>query len=374
MSQLVGNTVEDNQNNEVPKSDFSQIIQNIILVLVRIKDIIKERYLLLVLVILLGIGWAIYSVLNKDYIYRASITFILKEDEVSKLGSQLDPLSSFFISKTVSQSINLDKLIEVAYSQSLLSNMLFNKCIIGGREDYLINHILIIYYNYKTSYFHSYRGLNGLNRQQFRVFSSVSGLIRGSATITQTRSGAFVVRLEMEDEELTKVTLELFYQNISNFYIDKSTEKAQFNYIFLRNRLDSVRNMLYSSEYQVANFEDRAKNLLLETARVPQVRQIRNVEFYKSLYGELISAYEKSKISLNNITPVFQILSRPYYPLAVISRSTFVIVLTAGLVVGFILILIVVFFYIKKFVWSKYKYLFKNTNEHIERQNTEEGN
>src|SRR5690606_22583123 len=126
----------------------------------------------------------------------------------------------------------------------------------------------------------------------YRVFNNVSGIIRNSIVISQTKSGAFQVKIVMKNEELTKVTTELFYQNLNNFYIDKTTEKAQANYIFLRNRLDSVRNMLYSSEYQVANFEDRAKNLLLNTAKVPQIRQKRNTEFYQNLYGNLITSFE----------------------------------------------------------------------------------
>ena len=239
------------------------------------------------------------------------------------------------------------------------SKIIFNKCIINGKEDYLINHFLSNYYGNNDSYIKSYRGLNGLDRSQYRVFNNVSSIIKRNIKIDQTKSGAFVLKLTTVNEELSKISTELLYQNISNFYIDKTTEQAQRNYVFLRNRLDSIRNMLYSSEYQVANFEDRSRNLLLVTARVPQIRQQRNTIFYETIYGEVLKSFESSKVTLNNITPVFQILQRPYYPLDAITRSKLIIVLISSVIIFFVSLLTLILLYLKIYEWPKYRHLFK---------------
>lgn len=339
-------------------SDLQNIVTQIVIVYRRSKVILWKYLWLFLLIFICGIGRAAYLILNKEISYKASVTFILQEENASSGSSVADPLSSYLLTRNTSQAINLEKMREISFSQKVLTNLLFNKCLIRGRDDYLINHILVIYYGNENAFFKSFRGLNGLNRNQYRVFSNVSSIVRKSITITQTKSGAYVVTIAMKNEELTKVTTELFYQNLSNFYIDKTTEKAQANYIFLRNRLDSVRNMLYSSEYQVANFEDRARNLLLNTARVPQTRQKRNTQFYQTLYLDLIRTFENSKVSLNNITPIFQLLQRPYYPLAAITQSSSLILIFNMLIIFGVMILLLILLYLKIYLWPEYKYIF----------------
>ncbi len=344
-------------------TDFQKIIVQVVFIYGRSKEIVRKYLWLFIFIFVCGLGISIYSILNKEVLYSAVISFILRDDDGAQLNANVDPLSSYLLTQATSQTINLDKILEISISQKLLSNLLFNKCIIKGKDDYLINHILVIYYGKEVSYFKSYRGLNGLNRSQYSVFNNVAMLLRKSISITETKSGAFVINLSLQNEELAKITAELFYQNLSNFYIDKTTEKAQNNYIFLRNRLDSVRNMLYSSEYQVANFEDRARNLLLNTARVPQVRQKRNTEFYQVLYADLIKSFESSKVTLNNITPIFQLLSRPYYPLPALAQSSILILVINMVITGFIMVVLLLLLYVKIHLWPGYRYLFKVDKE-----------
>lgn len=357
--------------NEVPNgsdsnADLKKIIETIKLVIKRSKLLLRKYILLFLLIFVCGIGYAVYSILNKEILYMSSVTFMLGDESANSQNSVIDPLSSYLLTRSISQTINLDKMKGIAMSQKLLSNLLFNKCVIRGKDDFLMNHILIIYYGMDASYFKSYRGLNGLDRNQYRVYQRVASLIAKSTTVEQTTAGLYVLKVSMINEELAKVTSELIYQNLSNFYIDKTTEKAQRNYLFLRNRLDSVRNMLYSSEYQVANFEDRSRNLLLNTARVPQVRQQRNTEFFNAIYAELLRSFENSKVSLNNITPIFQLLNRPYYPLTVVTKSSQIILVINVMISFFLMLLLLIVLYVKNYIWPEYRVLFFSQSDNIE--------
>ncbi|MCO5231726.1 MAG: hypothetical protein M9958_11300 [Chitinophagales bacterium] len=349
--------------------DFQKLVQFILKFIARSKKIIKKYLWAFLILFIIGIGTTIYFILNKEKVYSAGIMFVLKDDDASnpmQQGANLaDPLSSFLLNRTTSQAVNIDRLTEIVNSQKLLSNVLFNKCIIEGKEDFLINHFLKQYYGVTDSYFTNYSGLKSFDRNKYRVFLQIFSLIRKNISVEQTKSGAFIMKILTNNEELSKVTSELLYQNLSNFYIDKTTEKAQRNYVFLRNRLDSIRNMLYSSEYQVANFEDRSRNLLLYTARVPQVRQQRNTIFYETLYLEVLKLFETSKVTLNNITPIFQILSRPYYPLSLVTMSSLLIVIIGLFVTSIVLFLVLILFYLKIHVWPDYKYLFQYKGEEV---------
>lgn len=360
------NWTSEDQSAADSSSDLKRIISLIIVFLRRCKILVKKYLWLFLSVFILGLGVSLYLILNKEVKYQANLLFILQEEvSTNPISDLADPLSNYLLTRATSQTINLDKMKEIAFSQKLLSNLLFNKCIINGSDNYLINHFLMVYYNSDQSFFKSYRGLNGLNRNQFRVFLDICYILINSIDISQTQAGGFLISITLKNEELTKVTSELMYQNLNNFYIDKTTEKAQSNYVFLRNRLDSVRNMLYSSEYQVANFEDRARNLMLNTARVPQVRQQRNTEFYQNLYANLIVTFENSKVALNNITPLFQLLQRPYYPLTEITRSSRLILFLSMLGTSFFMLFILLFLYFRAYMWPQYKSLFQVEKESI---------
>jgi hypothetical protein len=337
------------------ESDGQKLFAALVRISASLINLFKKHWIVFSIIILIGAGITIYMILTVRSTYNANILFMLQDDVASGSSSVVDPLSAFMLSRETSQTINIDRLKEISLSQRVLVNVLFSKCVIRGKEDYLINHYLKIYYNYADSYYKNYRGLSGLNRNQFRVLSRViASLKKDQVQITQNKSGAYVLMTKTIDEELSKVFCEIHYQNTSNFYIDKTTEKAQGNYIFLRNRLDSIRNMLYATEYQVANFEDRAHNLLLFTARVPQNRQARNTEFYQVLYGETLKSFETSKVTLNNITPIFQILNRPYYPLY-FERESRTITLIVGMIVTFFIIaLFLGILYIREHVWPEY--------------------
>jgi|GEM_PF-2583861 len=349
-----------NQGNETGSDkggDFKSILNKLILVYNRSLDILLSYKLLFSLVIILGLAIIVYKILTIERQFQAIIVFMLQEENENTVNTAnlADPLSSFLLTRATSQTINIDRIKEISTSQKVITNLLFNKCIIRGQEDYLINHFLKVYYGYTESYFKNFRGLNGLDRNQYKVFSKIYSLVRGCIFIDQSKSSAYILRTTTMDEELSKITCELFYQNLSNFYIDKTTEKAQRNYVFLRNRLDSVRNMLYSAEYQVANFEDRAHNLLLNTARVPQNRQFRNTQYYQTLYGETLKSFEASKVTLNNITPIFQVLQRPFYPLLEIRASKILTVLIGGVLMFLAVMLLIALLYIKRYVWPDYK-------------------
>lgn len=349
-----------------------ETLKSLILFYKRFKLLLKKYWYVAALLFIFGFATTIYYFLNRTTNYVASLTFMLQEEnEPNAQGasaiSAVDPLASFLLTRVTTQAISLDRLKDISLSQKVITNMLFNKCIIKGKEDFLANHYLNVYYGYGPEpYFRNFRGLNSLKREEYLVFKKILGSIRiFNVGIEQTKSGAYVLKIASIDEELSKVMCELFYQNLSNFYIDKTTEKAQRNYIFLRNRMDSVRNLLYATEYTVANFEDRSHNLLLTTARVPQSRQYRNTEYYTAIYGETLKSFEASKVALNNITPVFQVLERPFYPLFS-ERFSGILTLIIGVFATFFLILLVFgIIYLKIYLWPKYKHLLLKTSEEV---------
>lgn len=360
-------TTEKAEESKQEEGDSEKLLSSLVRISMDLWVIFRKHLAVFSVFIIIGAGITIYKIMTVKSTYNANILFMLQDDVTNSTSNFVDPLSAFMLSRETSQTINIDRLKEISLSQRVLVNVLFSKCVIRGKEDYLINHYLKLYYNYSDSFFKNYRGLSGLNRNQFRVLSKViTSLKRDAISIIQNKSGAYILVIKTIDEELSKVMCEIHYQNTSNFYIDKTTEKAQGNYIFLRNRLDSIRNMLYATEYQVANFEDRAHNLLLYTARVPQSRQSRNTEFYQVLYGETLKSFETSKVTLNNITPIFQILNRPYYPLNYERESRTITLIVGMFITFFITSLFLGLLYFREHIWPKYRAIIRQVRDSSE--------
>lgn len=349
---------------------FSDFIKSAYFYIKKISHVIN-RYKLIYILIIIGVGaLTIYQYYNRKSEFTSKITFTLYEDtesSSSSLQQNLPDIANLNLSTLVASSIDIFKLQDIAFSQKVLSKLLFSKCIVRNKEDYFINHYYRIVAKSSIN-FRNYNGLSNLTRQEFKQYSSVENALKNISKISFTDGKSYFITVNTSDEEITKVLSELFYQSLSNYYIEKATEKAYRNYTFLRNRLDSLSNAVYSTDYDIADFQDRSNNLLLYTARVPQNRKIENSEINKTLYLETLKNYENSRVTLNNVTPLFQILSRPYYPLTSTTVTLTHIVLINMLIFSVIFILITGLLFFYYYHWDEIKALLHDVNKEFNKE------
>jgi uncharacterized protein involved in exopolysaccharide biosynthesis len=344
-------------------SQFSEFIKNIYYYYKKVGKIISNYKLLYIIVFLSAILYTLYKYYNRASEFTSKITFTLYEDaQSSSLQQNIPDIANLNLSTLVASSIDIFKLQDIAFSQKVLSKLLFSKCIIRNKEDYFINHYYRLIINSSIN-FRDFHGLSNLTRQEFKQYMIAENALKNITKISFTDGNSYYITVNTSDEEVTKILSELFYQSLSNYYIEKATEKAYRNYTFLRNRLDSLSNAVYSTDYDIADFQDRSNNLLLSTARVPQNRKIENSEINKTLYLETLKNYENSRVTLNNVTPLFQILTRPYYPLTSTTETLTHILLINALIFFVVIILLTAFLFIYYYYWADFKNIIKEANK-----------
>ena len=132
---------------------------------------------------------------------------------------------------------------------------------------------------------------------------------------------------------------------LTNFYVDRITEKGRTNLAIIQKKVDSVAIALKYSEYALAKWKDSNFQLVKAEGMMAEMDLRRNVEVNNSIYIEGIKQLEISKFNLLQDTPFLQIIDKVSLPLDSIKLST-----KKGIVQGFLigLLLSVSFVFLKK--------------------------
>jgi hypothetical protein len=118
---------------------------------------------------------------------------------------------------------------------------------------------------------------------------------------------------------------------------------------------------LENSEYNLADYKDKANNLITFKAELDEIRYIRNKSLLEGMYSETARGLEASKTNLQTIMPLFQTIDEPHLPLQRIitsSNAQMSFYALFGIVLDVIFIALV---YLKRHYWLGIKAMFKET-------------
>lgn len=314
--------------------------------------IIKSYALLFVIPVILTGLYGYYKGTQVKPTYTAKITFFLSEERPQLPGSgQFANL----LQQTNINFGNPKKLKEYAFTEKVGSKMIFKKYIFRGREDYLANHYLRLISGYKESYFKDFTTVNDMSIPDYLVFKKILGGIRGMVSIDYNEAEIYSITITTGDEEFSKLLCECFYDNLIDYYIDRATRKAKITVDFLEEKLAYVKAQLENSEFNLADYKDKANNLVTFKADLNETRYLRNKALLESLYAMTATALEGSKTNLQSIMPLFQTIDEPHLPLqknVVSTRNQFIMYMMIGVFIDIIVIAII---YVRRHYWHSIK-------------------
>lgn len=296
---------------------------------------------------LLGYGFAY---LQKPK-YIAKFSFLLNEnDGVPSLNlSSLAGLAGMGIGG--GSNINDDKLLFISFSRNLLGKTLLDTSTINEKKTCLANHYIDIYgltESFKSDtllkdfvYFNN-NDINKLTYKENKVLDILVNKIveskqliieskKKSGIVTQS-SGIVTIEFSSINENFSKNFIDNLYDNISSYYINKTISKQLKTYNAIKNRADSIKNVLLSLENYGAQMFDKNLKVVRMEGRVNIERTRRDVEMLSLMYAEVIKNQEIAKFSLDNQTPFFQIVDQPTLPLFKQKTSKLVSAIVGSLV------------------------------------------
>jgi hypothetical protein len=324
---------------EVPVSDNDMSLKEVFL---RVKEYIVyllRRWHLILLFATLGgaLGWFLYHDVPDNY--EASLTFMLNEDEGSSSSGGVGLiLGQFGFSGGSGSGYNLEKVLALSKSNRIIDAVLLDP--IHQEEDsFLLANELIKLYN-----LHEDWNATELEAFRFNAGSSMSLNIQGNSVLGQVRDLMFGRRQGVENlmagqfsedtgiVELKATTrsesasVELVskqYEQLSTYYINKTTERQRLTFKLLTKKVDSIRLELTRVEYTLAELKDQSTGVFNRIFSVRMTRLQREAAGLSILYMEALKNREVTEFTLRNSTPFFQLIDAPSRPLNIVRISTF---------------------------------------------------
>jgi hypothetical protein len=282
--------------------------------------------------ILLVCAFQVYSYLTFEPIYPAKITFSVDEDEGGSSPGLTGILGQFGLGSVRPSRYNLDKILALSKSRRVIENTLFSKLAIDGKEDFLANHMLREYDLATTStkegetkeFLFTHDSLALFNRTENEMLMMLYNFIIGppdnpkkalvSADYNED-TNIMSLNVSTTSEALSLALARRMFESLSNYYVNKAIEKQLKTYKVVSTKKDSVLAVLKSTEYQLANFKDSHRGLLMRTDQINELRLQREITALSAMYAEVLKNTEVADFSLKNKMPFIQVIDSPLSPI-----------------------------------------------------------
>lgn len=344
--------IQDNSTSDVEEIQDEGLVK-VIAVGKEILGIAKSYALLFIIPVIITGLYGYYLGKQVKPTYTAKITFFLSEErpQVPGGGSNFSNL----LQSTNANFGNPKKLKEYAFTEKVCSKMLFKKCVFRGREDYLANHYLRLNSGYTSSYFKDFTSVRDMSIPDYLIFKQILNGVKSVVTIEYNEAEIYSITITSGDEEFSKLLCEVFYNNLIDYYVERATKKAKITVDFLEEKLAYVKAQLENSEYNLADYKDKSNNLVTYKADLNETRYIRNKALLEGLYAETARGLEASKTNYYSISPLFQTVDEPHFPLqknVVSTRQQFIMYCLIGLIIDVVIIGLI---YFRRHFWSSVK-------------------
>jgi G-rich domain on putative tyrosine kinase len=330
-------------------------------------EIIKQWYIIVIFCIPTT-GIMIYKAFRNRPEYYAKLTFMVNSDDSKSVGGAAASILGQFGLGGGDSKDNLDKILALSKTNTILEKALFKKVIVDGVTDCYANQLirdLFIHEQWEkdtsglkgflfsttdlakpnrkeslTGYLYSDDNTNKLTRVESNALKAlIDKLVGNEGEVAlfnsnyDKKTGIMSLTLNTHSEDLSIKLLEEIYLQLSKFYIDKTVEKQKRSYELVSAKADSIESALNGVEYRQADFEDHNRMILFEKAKLPKLRLNRDRTVLNLMYNEAVKNQELAEFSLKNKIPYVQAIDTPFPPIKPVKQSKVKALLT-GLLLG----------------------------------------
>lgn len=344
---------------EHPNQNQGVSIKDLIL---KIKEFWFEawrNWWIIALFILVVLAFQVYQVFTQKAYYPSQLTFMVNEQEGGGgLGAMAGVLGNFGLGR--GGDFNLEKMLELSKSRKIIQNVLLSKGQMYNREDYYANHLINLY-EYHEEWAEDTTGLNGFlftnsdpsnfSRAENKALMALHTRVIGNRdrgidpllnSSVSENTGIMTLKLVSLSEDFSIGFLRAVYENLSDFYVNKTIEKQQHTYDAVKSKADSLKTELSSAEYSLANFLDRNRGLYNKKDQLNQLRLEAKVKYLAAAWATVEEQKEVAEFSLRDRTPVVQVIDLPIAPIKPVKKSLImagIISILLGTFLGLLLII-----------------------------------
>lgn len=338
--------MEQNSNNEISLADLFRKFG-------RLARYIKSKGKVIMIWIGIGIAAGLCYSLFKKPTYTAVCTFVLEDSKQGGLGQYSGLASLVGINVNSSSGIfEGDNILELYKSRAMIEKALLSTYNFGGKSEQLIDRFIDMN-GLRAS---DKAGSNGIgnisfsgdpasfNRKQDSIITSLVTMINKKVlSVSKPDKKLSIINVEVTsvDEGFSKSFSDKIVQTVNNFYVQTKTKKALQNVQTLQKQADSIRLVLNSSIYGVANANDAAPNAnpFMSSLHVPSQKRQIDVQASSTIYNEIVKNLEVAKMSLREEAPLVQVIDAPVLPLKKNKFGKIKGIISGGVIFGLISVL-----------------------------------
>jgi uncharacterized protein involved in exopolysaccharide biosynthesis len=322
----------ETQTNEITLLDLAKILKSTLRFLYSYKIVIISF-------VLVGAISLYFVGKNKLVNYISKSTLILEsQNETSQLGS----LAAQF-GMGSSSNLTEDKLLLVSSSSTVVKNTLFNKAIVNGKNDFLINHIIsskayLSKFNINPKY--SYDSINYNSKTGDTLLKNVIHLVKHNYTTESEIPGSIELKAEFESEDLSYSFNNILVKELNKFFIESSISLEQKNLEQVRIKADSLNSLLKVNERKLAQLKDSRINMIKVQGFVDELIIEREIIFLAEMYSESLKTQEVLRLKLMLKKPAISIIDSPQRPLSKVTPNLKLFII-GGVFLGLFLSLLI---------------------------------
>ena len=318
-----------NTENKKPQEEIS--LQEIIVHLSNIKSKVWKHKLIIIIIAAIGATIGLTVSFFAKPTYTARLSFALQDDKGNSMSSLASLASQFGVNVGgASSAFGGDNLYELFTSHHLIEQTLLSPTSINGKNNNLLN-LYIDTYNLKEQWSKSNKpelqkmafplnqDRNSYSRAQDSILQSIYTTIvkKPMLTVAQRSKKLSIgdITFISQNETLSKLFVENLIRETTDFYIATKTKVSRDNYMKLLHQADSVKAIFNGAVAARASQADAVPNAVRQTASVGIVRSQSNMQVAGATYAEMIKNLEVMKMTINQETPLVQVIDTPTYPL-----------------------------------------------------------
>ncbi|MGB4775293.1 MAG: lipopolysaccharide biosynthesis protein [Daejeonella sp.] len=316
-----------------------------------------SKWLIIVIIGLIGSGIGYIYANSKKPIYKAELSFALEDEKSSGgIGGALGLASQFGfdLGGGGGGAFAGDNLLQLMKSRSMVEKALLTTVDIKGKKQTLAE-FYINFNKFRDQWKNkpelaNVHFLPNSDRSKFSLQQdSLLGefhktLINNNLSVAKVDKKLSIISVNVKsgNELFSKFFTELLVKEVSDFYVETKIKKSIQNVSILQHQTDSVRRELNGAISSVAASIDANPNPnpARQILRVPSQRRQIDATANQAILTELVKNLEISKVSLRKETPLIQVIDRPILPLEKEQFSKLKGIILGAIISGFLAIII----------------------------------
>ena len=288
---------------------------------------VMSKWFLIILAIAIGavVGY-VYTLVTADQ-YEADYSFFINNEDIGVQNGLQGILGAVGLDYS-DEDKKIEKIKVIAKSDQILTEVLLS----GGEEGILANRLIQIHkmeqkWKKISPSWEGFRfeaqAMDALSEQERSALRMIIDNIRKSHIdgfnylfLHDLKSSLLDIRVVSYDQDLSYDFSHRMFDFLSRFYSEKVTEKPEQTLNVLREKQDSIQQKLNKAESGLAVYDARNMSLWSPTELYRRDKLSRDVGMYSVALGEVMKNVQLAEFVLQNSTPYFQVVDKPYKPLA----------------------------------------------------------